>query len=102
MTNTIIRDLNREKGRTIELKRQFIHEHLLKSYNSILNLSTINLTDKNISCIVNLHKKYINKKNIYGKNKYRTLLLLQQYQRAKNKSMAIMVLANSLNKLSLF
>jgi hypothetical protein len=102
MTNTIIQDLNREKGRTLELKRQLIREHLLESYTSILNLSKDNLTNKNIGCIVNLHKKYVDKMNLYGRNKYRTLRLLQEYQRTKNKSMAIMVLANSLNKLSLF
>lgn len=102
MRITILQDLNRDKGRTNELKRQFIREHLLKSYNSILNLGKTQLTDKNISIIINLHKKYINKMNIYGRNKYITLGLLQQYQLAKNKSMAIMVLENSLNKLSVF
>ena len=102
MRNTNLRDLKRDKGRTIELKLQIIREHLLESYNSILNLGKTELTDKNICIIINLHKKYIDKMNIYGRNKYRTLRLLQQYQLAKNKSMAIMVLANSLNKLSVF
>jgi len=102
MRITILEDLNRDKERTNELKRQLIREHLLESYNSILNLGKTQLTDINISIIINLHKKYINKMNIYGKNKYRTLRLLQQYQLAKNKAMAIMVLANSLNKLSIF
>jgi hypothetical protein len=102
MRNTNLRDLKRDKGRTIELKLQIIREHLLESYNSILNLGKTELTDKNICIIINLHKKYIDKMNIYGRNKYRTLRLLQQYQLAKNKSMAIMVLANTLNKLSVF
>ena len=35
-------------------------------------------------------------------NKYKTLLLLQQYQKTKNRSMAMMVLTNSLNNARCF
>jgi len=102
MPNTINQDITRDSGQKLEFKRQLIRNHLLKSYNSILNLSKINLTDNNIESIINVHKKYINKTNIYGKNKYTTLRLLEQYKRSKNKSMGMMILTNSLNKLSLF
>ena len=45
---------------------------------------------------------FIIKSKIAGKNKNKTLLLLQQYQKTNNKSMAMMVLTNSLNNAGCF
>jgi len=96
---------NLDRGRNVEYSRQLVRDHLLESYYLINKLNKNNHSNDNdidIDFIINTHKKFIIKTKITGKNKYKTLLLLQQYQKSKNKSMALMVLANSLNKLSLF
>ena len=103
MPTTDITNLN--CGRKLEYSRQLIRQNLLECYYLLIKLnnnSKNNNDNDNINYIINTHKKYINKMYIYGKNKYRTVLLLKQYQKSKNKSMAMMVLTNSLNKLSLF
>ena len=99
MPDTNIRNLNR--GHNDEYSRQLVRDHLLESYYLINKLNKNNY-DSNIDYIVNTHKKFIIKTKIAGKNKYKTLLLLQQYQKTKNKSMAMMVLSNSLNNARCF
>ena len=99
MPDTNISNLNR--GRDHEYSRQLVRDHLLKSYYLINKLNNNNY-DSNIDFIVNTHKKFIIKNKVAGKNKYKTLLLLQQYQKTKNRSMAMMVLTNSLNNARCF
>lgn len=80
-----------------ELKRQLVRDHLLECYEEILRFN-----GKNIVELIKLHKKFIHKTQIIGKNKYKTLLLLEQYKNAKNKSMAMMVLTNTLSRRGAF
>lgn len=101
MPITDITNLNR--GRNLEYSRQLIRQNLLECYYLIIKLSEPkNYNDNIVNDIINTHKNFINKMYIYGKNKYKTLLLLKQYQKSKNKSIALMILTNSLNKMSLF
>lgn len=74
-----------------------IYMDLLTCYNKLLK-------EENINTLINNHKKLISKLGLSGKNKnkYKSLNILLQYKNTKNKSMAIMVLANTLNNLSLF
>jgi len=102
MPVTNITNLNR--GRNFEYSRELVRDHLLESYYLIEKLNKLNKDNKdiNIDFVINTHKKFIIKSKIAGKNKNKTLLLLQQYQKTNNKSMAMMVLTNSLNNAGCF
>ena len=53
------------------------------------------------SYIERKHKRFINKLNISGKNKYKTLRIMENYIRAPDGKMAQVIFVNTLNKLSI-
>ena len=53
------------------------------------------------SYIEKKHKRFINKLNTEGKNRYKTLTLMQNYLRCPDDKMAQVVFANTLNKLDI-
>ena len=80
-----------------KIKVDEINIDLLNCYNKLLKGENINL-------LIRDHTKLITKMEFIGKNKnkYKSLNILQHYKNTKNKSLAIMVLANTLNNQSLF
>jgi len=92
-----------------ELKRQRIRSHLLECYEQLVKYNNENKNANNyeksnefIKSLIKTHRNFIHKMMIYGNNQFITVLLLDQYKNAKNKSMAMMVLTNTLNRRGYF
>ena len=71
-----------------------IKNHLCECYKMILY-------GEKIASVINKHKIFINKFNLHGKNKYKTLQLLYHFKNTRNKAIAINTLLLSLNNLNL-
>ena len=78
-----------------QLKAEVINRNLLDCYNRIIE-------KQDIDAVIRSHKSCINHVGIIGKNKYRTLSLLQHYNNTRNKSAALVLLTNSLNNRRIF
>ena len=83
-----------------------INEDNIKNYrllirNNLCECYEMILSGEKITSVINKHKIFINKFNLRGKNKYKTLTLLQHYKNTKNKHIAINTLLLSLNNLDL-
>lgn len=79
------------------LKRKIIREHLLECYKKIGE-------KVDIDTVIKQHRKIINDMQLKGKPKniYKTLDILKQYKKTKNKGTALYVLTNTLNNLNVF
>lgn len=78
-----------------QCKKEYIDRDLLECYNRIVE-------NQNVSTIVRSHKACIHRTNLLGKNKYKTLRLLEHYKNSKNKRVALANLTSSLNNRGLF
>ena len=83
----------------IQNKWDNIKAHLLLSYNKILK-------GENTICVIRAHRKFINGMDVQGKNKNKckTIVILEHYKNTekKNKALATMILANTLNNMAIF
>jgi hypothetical protein len=85
-----------------ERKSDMINEHLLECYNRLIKKEDINL-------LIRLHKKFITKMQMNGKNKnkYKTIDYLVHYRNTinknrKNEEMALRILMCCLNNRGIF
>ena len=97
---------SRYQERKLRSLREYINEDLLDCYNLLRNRVKDKSDNKSkklyIIYLIKRHKKFINKTNLYGKNKYHTLSFLVHYLNTKNPSIAMHTLTNSLNNRNLF
>ena len=92
--------LNINKENILQLKQQLCKEHFVECYNTIIK-SRNNLSEEEITTLIRTHKKYIHELNLYGKNKYKTVTMLQNYANNKNKILAQYLLTNTVNNMRL-
>lgn len=79
----------------IRCKHDQINQNLLDCYQHILE-------KQNIDGLIRSHKACIHRVGLIGKNKYKTLRLLEHYKNTTNKSLALATLTNSLCNHGLF
>jgi len=75
--------------------RDLIWEHLVACINEYENNGV------NYEFIEKKHMRFINKLNISGKKKYKTITIMRNYIQCPDEKMAQVVFANTLNNLSI-
>ena len=83
-------------------QRDFINQDLLEAYNRLVAGNKLATNDKDIKQIIKGHAKTINRTNLVGKGKYKTLILLEHYKNTQNKETALAILTGALNNKGLF
>ncbi len=76
-------------------KKALIDRDLLDCYNRILE-------KQNVNAIIRSHRARINRMDLHGKNKYKTLKILEHYNNTQDKTTAMSILTNSLNNSGIF
>ncbi len=86
---------NQKREYVRSCKKELIDRDLLDCYNRLVE-------KHNPEYVIRSHKACINRMDIYGKNKYKTLQLLEHYKNTEDKTAALSILACSLNNRGLF
>lgn len=79
-------------------KHDMIDQHLLDCYNEIAS----GCKDSELNANIKTHKRLIHQLNMSGKNKYKTLLLLEQYRNSRDRVHGHALLMCTLNNRGLF
>lgn len=83
--------------------RFLLNQHLLECYKLISDNHEKHVNkDFDIHKIINSHKKLINKLQINGKKKQKSLITLENFAYSKEKNIAYSILTNTLNNRKLF
>jgi hypothetical protein len=86
---------NQKREYFLSQKKELIDRDLLDCYNRLME-------KQNPESVIRSHKLCINRMDIHGRNKYKTLRLLEHYRNTEDKSIALSVLTSSLNSLGIF
>tara|TARA_B100001093_G_C26795943_1_gene1001081 strand:- start:1347 stop:1652 length:306 start_codon:yes stop_codon:yes gene_type:complete len=93
---------NRQKAYALKEKYFLLNQHLLECYKIISKDHEKSNKNYNISNMIKNHKTLISRLQFIGKKKPKTLLILQNFANAREKSTGFAILTSTLNKRKLF
>ena len=89
---------NQLREQVILDKKNDIYNHFTKCYNYLIKEKKIDIKQRR--SLIKQHRRLINKINLNGKSKYKTLNILIQFCNTPDKDTAIYVLNNTISRTS--